>query len=822
MPGLFILSNNMGFSQSVPAASRSDSDFGHMLTVHMSSISPHDRHCAHPSLQDRGSISLPVLPDHKHSGQVRKSKNSPRRAVVLTLVQLLLIAHIVVWVLSKKFNWFGGQTITPIEPSESMEFTKSGIVNAGLIFFSIALLSTLILGRWFCGWGCHIVLLQDFCGWIMKKCGVRPRPFRSRLLIYVPLILAIYMFIMPAVHRWGLIPLDNKLAAASSLGENHWLVQTIRTASSAIGFPLPYSNIPDWKVTAHLTTPDFWKTFASYGVAIPFLFICGFAVVYFLGAKGFCTYGCPYGGFFAPLDKLAPGRILVTDACEGCGHCTAVCSSNVRVHEEVREYGMVVDPGCMKCLDCVSVCPNEALYFGFAKPAVLKGKAKNEKPTRKFDFTLPEEFAFAGVFLLSFLAVRGPNLAPMLMAVGIAGIVTYLTWKFWRLIRDPSVTLHHFQLKFKGSMRLAGWLYTVVVLLVVALVADVGVVNASLALARKYDQKVSAVLTQEAVFSGDHKPPDPEVLEWANRGLKYYTLGSRVGEGGIAVIGGDQTTTDIRRAWLLAATSDFPASELRIRRAMDREGPVDGVVASFMWVLEAQKRRDVALNFGEGVIRAHVGFSQTLDSFVQLAFQDNQPALAEQLLAFVADREGHTDGSLRQMMLAKYLQDRMVDSLDYAEPVLLKHVEFHNSLELFGRICNDVEMPQRAIDLCNNRLANFPDDLFTMRSLSMRLFNAGRLAEGVEVTRKTIEIDPKNASAYYFLAMALRDLGKMSEALEAITKALELAPESIPINGAMADILDDNGRRVEAERFRKETRRMQLEQQERLQQQHQH
>ena len=57
-------------------------------------------------------------------------------------------------------------------------------------------------------------------------------------------------------------------------------------------------------------------------------------------------------------------RIRVTDACAGCGHCTAVCTSNVRVHEEVRDYGMVVDSGCMKCLDCVSVCPNDALYYG--------------------------------------------------------------------------------------------------------------------------------------------------------------------------------------------------------------------------------------------------------------------------------------------------------------------------------------------------------------------------------------------------------------------------------------------------------------------------
>ena len=53
--------------------------------------------------------------------------------------------------------------------------------------------------------------------------------------------------------------------------------------------------------------------------------------------------------------------------------------ANVQVHAEVAAYGMVVDPGCMKHMDCISVCPNDALYFGFGKPAVAvkKSGAKN-------------------------------------------------------------------------------------------------------------------------------------------------------------------------------------------------------------------------------------------------------------------------------------------------------------------------------------------------------------------------------------------------------------------------------------------------------------
>src|SRR2546421_11977954 len=125
--------------------------------------------------------------------------------------------------------------------------------------------------------------------------------------------------------------------------------------------------------------------------------------VYFLGSKGFCTYACPYGGVFILADKLAPGKIRVTDDCNQCGACTATCMANVQVHAEVAKYGMVVDPGCMKHMDCISVCPNDALYFGFGKPTVAVPKSNEIK--KNYSLNWPEEALAAVVFLASFLAV---------------------------------------------------------------------------------------------------------------------------------------------------------------------------------------------------------------------------------------------------------------------------------------------------------------------------------------------------------------------------------------------------------------------------------
>lgn len=375
--------------------------------------------CTKGNTKTGKSIALPVVQNAPNkAGNISKSRASRWRAGVLIALNLLMIAHVIQWRIT-------GSTISPIEPSETMYTLQRGAVNAGVIFFSLAILATLIFGRFVCGWGCHIVALQDFCAWLLKKVGLTPKPFRSRLLVYIPLVAALYMFVWPTLLR------------AMTKPEAEPLIP-------------PFTN--------QLVTTEFWETFPPVAVAVPFLFICGFMTVYFLGSKGFCTYACPYGGFFSLADKVAPGRIRVTDACNECGHCTATCTSNVLVHREVKQFGMVVDPGCMKCMDCISVCPNDALYFGFGKPSIAVSQAGARE--KSYSLTWPEEVAAVVVFFASYFAVWGVyQLVPMLMALGVATVTTFLTLKLWRLLRSKEATFYRFRLKAAGKWRTAGVIF---------------------------------------------------------------------------------------------------------------------------------------------------------------------------------------------------------------------------------------------------------------------------------------------------------------------------------------------------------------------------
>ncbi len=353
-------------------------------------------------------------------GSIRNSTRGKWRALSLFLVHVAVALHIAHW-------WSTGKTITPLEPSEAMQTLGSeALVNAGFVLFLLTIFSTLIFGRFFCGWGCHLIAYQDLCTWILKKIGLKPRPFRSRLLVFVPLAAAIFMFVMPT------------------------LVRVIAGLQRA-----PY--------TSHFQTYDFWDRFPGWFVGALTIFVCGFVIVYFLGNKGFCTYACPYGGLFGLADTFAPGKIRVTDDCEQCGHCTAACSSNVRVHEEVNSFGMVVDPGCMKCLDCITVCPKDALYFGFGQPSVAKQRRSPEK-SKRFDFSWPEEIAMAVFFLFSVTVLRKLyDGVPFLLALACASISAYALLSIARFAYSPNVRFARLQLRTDGRTRRAGYVFATTV-----------------------------------------------------------------------------------------------------------------------------------------------------------------------------------------------------------------------------------------------------------------------------------------------------------------------------------------------------------------------
>jgi tetratricopeptide (TPR) repeat protein/NAD-dependent dihydropyrimidine dehydrogenase PreA subunit len=522
--------------------------------------------------------------------------------VALVLVHVAFAAHIAWW-------RFKGDVLTPVEPSESAFTLEQGLVNAGFVFFVSAILLQLVFGRFMCGWACHIVALQDLCAWMLKKVGIRPHPFRSRLLMWAPLTLASYLFLWPTIKREWLHPLASTHAP--------WL-------ADLMGRPNPF---PPQGFVPHFITDEFWATFASVGVAIPFLLVCCGLCVYFLGAKGYCTYGCPYGGFFTPIDRLSPGRIIVDhDKCEGCGHCTAVCTSNVRVHEEIKAHGMVMDPGCMKCLDCVSVCPNGALRFGFTVPALLKKplppaaikdlKRKSTgrksvpsapakpKPKRAYDLSWPEEIGLAAVFLGTFWSVRGAyEVFPVLFAMGIAGCAAFLAFKAWRTAtggtgfqlvsaegpaQAKGVRALGLQLRSPRGITRAGWAFTFATTALLAVIAHTGLVTYHIVRGdRLFD---AAAMSKESLLASPPAVVPDEKKVLALRALEYYKAAAPISRGGIALFANGFVERNSALLFLMAG--DPASAEAALRRITVSHGEQDNLAVDISRLMDLQGKGD--------------------------------------------------------------------------------------------------------------------------------------------------------------------------------------------------------------------------------------
>jgi tetratricopeptide (TPR) repeat protein/ferredoxin len=660
------------------------------------------KHCEtrHPAV----ALSLPVIAGGGSGEHAPKGSRAPhsgmgwRRATVLIVIQLLMVAHVVQWL-------WTGSTIKPIEPSETMETTKDGIITVGTIFFVLALASTAVLGRWFCGWGCHVVMLQDFCGYLMKRAGIRPRLFRSRLLLWLPLALATYMFLWPVVYRFAIAP-----------------------------FTRPELRWPGF--SASLVTNEFWATFPGVAIAVPFLLVCGFLTVYLLGAKGYCTYACPYGGFFAPLDELAPVRIRVSDACTQCGHCTAVCTSNVRVHEEVRDFRMVVDQGCMKCLDCVSACPEQALRVGWGAPAFMAKRA-SDAPARpsKWDLSWNAELALAAVAIASFFAVRGAIGVPLLFASGIAVCATYLAWMLAQIVTAPDVRLHRMQLKRAGRATGQGIAVALVALAALAAVAGIGAINTLFALAENDEARVTA--SAQVVLSGAGTKVDQANLALASRARARYEHALAWSET-VGIAAPIRQGVESRIAWLDAVAGDFKHGEQLLRAAAARDGMNEGLAIGIARLIRGSGDAQGGNAFARAQYEANPAWHGLREELVGWLLIDESRAEALAITRSAIARDPSDVGAQRRLsaILVESLDpeqvregialiDRLLQSDPNNAPALAARARGQQTL---GDIAGAEASLRRAIEIA-------PDDWKPHQSLGMLLMATDRQKEAASILK---------------------------------------------------------------------------------------
>jgi polyferredoxin len=247
----------------------------------------------------------------------------------LGIVNALILLHIIL------YYAFGRTSVGCIDFFGFSTFAGLGLVTSGSVFLAILVISTLLFGRIFCGWGCHFAFFQDILSRSLSRIGFRATFRRSRLEYVVPPLLFVFTLLYPVVAWWR----DR-------------------------GFPQD--------VSVDLAYPEVWHLLPGAKGVLLILLVDVVVLTLLFGSRAFCRYLCPYGLSLKFFHALAPLRVVKRGTCSDCGACAPACPAGVPIKFEIDRFGVIHDLNCMNCGDCVAACPSGALAMRLTKRAYAR------------------------------------------------------------------------------------------------------------------------------------------------------------------------------------------------------------------------------------------------------------------------------------------------------------------------------------------------------------------------------------------------------------------------------------------------------------------
>lgn len=220
-------------------------------------------------------------------------------------------------------------TIYYFSPYIIVDGAAQGIISGSMIVFALMFLSSLLVGRLWCGWLCPAGGLQAACARVNNKRSAGGRWNWVKWGIWIPWMVVIIFLAVRAGGFRTLNPFHN-LEGGVAIAQPHW--------------------------------------YAIYYIIVG-LFVL---LALLFGRQAACHYICWMAPFMILGRKIRnalawPSLRLKADPeqCTSCQKCTRDCPMSLDVHAMVQASNME-NSECILCGTCVDHCPNHAIRFTFS------------------------------------------------------------------------------------------------------------------------------------------------------------------------------------------------------------------------------------------------------------------------------------------------------------------------------------------------------------------------------------------------------------------------------------------------------------------------
>ncbi len=233
------------------------------------------------------------------------------------------------------------------------------IVLPGLVFSLIMLSVTLVLGRFFCGWICPLGTVIDWTGALRKKStvpGERTSAMIRKIKFFILGLVALFA-LFGIQTAWILDPMG---MAARFVSLNFIPFVTLAADSLFItvfkGLQIYSGPLYDFYITlkSSVLGVDIHYFVNSGIIFMFFLIVCAAALFV---SRSWCRAVCPLGALYSVVARFSLLRRVV-DKCSGCRACVRECRMGA-----ITEDAGYVKGECILCMDCVYVCPENAIRF---------------------------------------------------------------------------------------------------------------------------------------------------------------------------------------------------------------------------------------------------------------------------------------------------------------------------------------------------------------------------------------------------------------------------------------------------------------------------